>query len=109
MPPSQDRNFEVRFENLTRSLTEAQLKKAPTSLLSKLLLCEDRGDDLCSEGPLVIPSKASSPACAAWQDGTPELFQVALTIWQATCVDEHVSCLGLTLPQREQACLLLKI
>ena len=84
MASKEDRVFKVTFETVTRQVTESQLKKAPDSLLSRVLLCEDRASDDCSD-TLVIPSKDKSPACAAWQDGTADLFQVLSVPFATSC------------------------
>ncbi|KAK9800896.1 hypothetical protein WJX73_008089 [Symbiochloris irregularis] len=71
-------SFLIKFREARRSLTREQLKKAPESLLSTVLL----GDDLVSAGndTLEIPADetASVPGLVGWHNGTVALFQICM-------------------------------
>lgn len=73
MSVNQSRTHKVRFRSATRENADAQLRKAPESLLGKIMLEVDVHN---SGITLTIPSDGNAPACAAWVGGTEKHFEV---------------------------------
>lgn len=67
----------VTFKDASRDLTRAQLLRAPESLLTKLMLQDDRGAGHGQQGKhFIVPCEQNENCATGWSAGDTEVFQV---------------------------------